>query len=302
MTYASTRALATRLMDAPIAWTHAQIVEQFSIRTLTSALRSRQVTMILPRVYVGVQWSQDFRARLSAMSLWCGEHSVATGLTAAYIYGWVEVPPARLEVLCEHSQRFRGPHWLRIRRTRLPFTIHRHHGIPVASPAETLLCCWGSLPNQVAVGFVIDAAREQRVQLEDLTELLQSRNRVHRKRQLLELVALLADGVESYLEFIATTKVFVGPEFDGFTRQYRIRTSGRHYKLDFYNEAAKVSVELDGAKYHSGDGARRRDIQRDAELAALGVLTMRFSFEDITRRGEWCRRQVLKAVHTRIFT
>lgn len=299
MAYASTDTLVARLRAAPIAWSHARVLETFSIRTLRAALDSRQVTMVLPRVYVGTRWSQDFRARLSAMAEWCGDHSVATGLTAAYVYGWVDVPPGRLEVLCAHSQRFRAPRWLRIRRTRLPFELRRHDGVAVALPAEALLCCWGSLPPQRATGFVIDVIRERGVRIEDLHALVRSRGRIRRRRELMELVSLLATGVESYLEFVAATEVFTGPKFDGFTRQHRISTPEHTYRLDFYNDTAKLSVELDGGAYHSGDDVRRRDIQRDADLASLGILTMRFSFQDLTRRGDWCRRKVLDAVRNR---
>lgn len=299
MAYASTNLLLERLQASPAAWSHARILEEFSIHTLTSALKSRKVTMLLPRVYVGACWSQDFRARLSATAVWCGNHAVATGLTAAYIYGWVDVAPGRLEVLCDHSLRFRAPRWLRIRRTRLPFIRGIHEGYAVATPAEALLCCWNSLPLQRATGFVIDAVRERRVRIEDFDALIRVRKRVPRRRELEELVGLLATGVESYLEFIAATEVFTGPEFDGFTRQHRVRKAEHPYKLDFYSDAAKLSVELDGGRYHSGDDARRRDIQRDADLASLGILTMRFSFQDITRRGDWCRRKVLDAVRNR---
>jgi very-short-patch-repair endonuclease len=69
--------------------------------------------------------------------------------------------------------------------------------------------------------------------------------------------------------------------------------------MDFYHEPSKLAVELDGSRYHSEDGARRRDIERDAELAAIGILTIRFSFQDVTERGAWCRRKVLDAVRHR---
>jgi very-short-patch-repair endonuclease len=113
----------------------------------------------------------------------------------------------------------------------------------------------------------------------------------------MRLLDALAGGVESYLEHLAMTRVFTTRDFAGFTRQHRVRVSGRHYVVDMWHEGAKVAVELDGRIFHSDDEARRRDLERDTDLASVGIITVRFTFEDITGRPEWCRTR-LKAVLT----
>ncbi|WP_258369257.1 DUF559 domain-containing protein [Georgenia satyanarayanai] len=45
--------------------------------------------------------------------------------------------------------------------------------------------------------------------------------------------------------------------------------------------AGKVVVECDGFSYHSGRHEYREDRRRDRALAALGYVTLRFTWEDI---------------------
>ena len=48
------------------------------------------------------------------------------------------------------------------------------------------------------------------------------------------------------------------------------------YTLDFYCEAAKLAVEVDGFAHNTGDRPQR-DARRDAWLAQQGVRTLRFA-------------------------
>ena len=62
---------------------------------------------------------------------------------------------------------------------------------------------------------------------------------------------------------------------------YRQRVVGR-YIVDFYCPLAALVVELDGSQHFEPSGAGR-DMRRDAELAALGLLVLRFSNEEVNR-------------------
>jgi len=110
----------------------------------------------------------------------------------------------------------------------------------------------------------------------------------------------LAGGIDSFLELHATREVFTGPGFPALERHVKVRTSSRVYEADFYHRGARVDIETDGKKFHSDDEARRRDIERDVSLAAAGTLTLRFTFEDIMRRPQWCRAQAIAAINARL--
>ena len=67
-------------------------------------------------------------------------------------------------------------------------------------------------------------------------------------------------------------KALKGGEVDRlrFRRQHPIGP----YVLDFYCDAAKLAVEVDGASHDAGDRPAR-DARRDEWLAAQGVATLR---------------------------
>jgi Protein of unknown function (DUF559) len=46
-------------------------------------------------------------------------------------------------------------------------------------------------------------------------------------------------------------------------------------------------VELDSYRFHSSRAAFERDRERDAELHALGVATVRFTYRQVTTRQQW---------------
>ncbi|WP_430867275.1 endonuclease domain-containing protein [Demequina aurantiaca] len=113
--------------------------------------------------------------------------------------------------------------------------------------------------------------------------------RVKGRRALLRTVAQCAAGAESYLEWHAAEKVFVGKPFDRFIKQYRVVVHGRNYRLDMYDQVTRVAVEVDGAKFHAGTDLWQRDLRRDADLASVGIQTVRFSYRDLHERPQWCR-------------
>lgn len=58
-------------------------------------------------------------------------------------------------------------------------------------------------------------------------------------------------------------------------------------------------MEFDGAAYHAGRDDWQRDLRRDAALAALGWVVLRFSWTDVTERPAFCGAQVVAAYHRR---
>jgi len=63
------------------------------------------------------------------------------------------------------------------------------------------------------------------------------------------------------------------------------------YSLDFYCDAAKLCVEVDG-EAHERDDRPERDARRDAWLAAHGVVTLRIPAVEVLRNLEGVIRRV----------
>ena len=80
-----------------------------------------------------------------------------------------------------------------------------------------------------------------------------------------------------------------------FRRQHSI---GSHI-LDFYAPAVRLAIECDGESHFESDQARADDAARDAALAAEGVVTLRFTNEEIMRNIEGVCMRIQEVVTQR---
>jgi very-short-patch-repair endonuclease len=78
-----------------------------------------------------------------------------------------------------------------------------------------------------------------------------------------------------------------------------IRLPGHTVYLDLYAPAEKVNIELDGGATHSSPADRERDRRRDAALAALGILVVRYTHHRLTHDPDGVRREVLAILAAR---
>ena len=70
--------------------------------------------------------------------------------------------------------------------------------------------------------------------------------------------------------------------------QYEIRINDKIIaRLDFAYVDRRIAIELDGAAYHSGQLAEKRDRQRDNRLGVLGWRVLRFDWDEVTRTPEY---------------
>jgi REase_MTES_1575 len=58
-------------------------------------------------------------------------------------------------------------------------------------------------------------------------------------------------------------------------------------RVDFAYPEQRIAIELDGAAYHSGEVAERRDRRRDNRLGAMGWRVLRFGWNDVTRSPDY---------------
>ncbi len=71
------------------------------------------------------------------------------------------------------------------------------------------------------------------------------------------------------------------------------------YVLDFYCDAAKLCVEIDGEAHNMGDNPAR-DEARDHVLAATGIHTLRFTVPDVMQNLDGVIRHITTAAHPRL--
>ncbi|WP_284327264.1 endonuclease domain-containing protein [Demequina litorisediminis] len=101
------------------------------------------------------------------------------------------------------------------------------------------------------------------------------------------------------LSLRARRDVFAGKRWERWERQGAVTIGTRTVRVDMLHRKARLAVEFDGARFHGDDSQRRRDLERDALLAGAGFTTMRFTWEDIAQRPQWCVTRVLEALRAR---
>jgi len=84
-----------------------------------------------------------------------------------------------------------------------------------------------------------------------------------------------------------------GRRLDGL--QFRRQHPMGSYVLDFFCDAAKLAVEIDG-RSHETAGRPERDARRDAWLAAKGVRVLRISAAEVLRSPEDAALTVLRHI------
>jgi hypothetical protein len=117
--------------------------------------------------------------------------------------------------------------------------------------------------------------------------------------EVIDLAALLAAGCESELEIWGYLHVFDAPRPAPRRARKRAQVGGQWYRLDLAFEHERVVVELDGGAYHASRAQRERDNRRDAALATIGWLTLRFSHERLHHDAAGCGRDTVATLATR---
>jgi very-short-patch-repair endonuclease len=170
-------------------------------------------------------------------------------------------------------------------------------GLPTTVLEQTLVDCWPILPPERRREPVIRAVTDRRTTPARIRRVVDPR--VTDKATLIGLLDLLAIGCHSPLEIWGHQHVFTGPGMPDFRRQVPVRLRSRTVYLDLYAEAEKVNIELDGDAVHASSADRERDLRRDAALAALGILVVRYTHHRLTHDPEGVRREVLAILAVR---
>ena len=208
----------------------------------------------------------------------CGPGALLSHFSAAALWGWV---------------RWREPFEVTVPRERRPKGVHVHrsrvlewrdrtrqHGIPVTSPARTVLDCAPRADEARLTRLVNDALQSGHLARDALAELL-IRCGHHRGAGRLQRFALEGGRpTRSEFEdaFNAFTKRFGLPD-----AELNVDVNGR--EVDAFFRAEGVIVELDGFEFHSSWTAFERDRRQDADALAVGLVTVRVTWDRLIHRS-----------------
>ncbi|MEU7933633.1 DUF559 domain-containing protein [Micromonospora echinofusca] len=164
---------------------------------------------------------------------------------------------------------------------------------------QTLVDSWPILPSAERRAPVIRAVNDRLTTPERLAVALGNAPKLHDRAAFRTLLTRLAEGCRSPLEIWGHERVFTGPGMPAFRRQVRIRVGPRTMYLDLFAERERVDIELDGATTHGDPRQREIDLRRDALLATVGILVVRFAHRRLFHEADDVRRETLAILTNR---
>jgi hypothetical protein len=243
------------------------------------------------RVYAVGHTNLPLEGRFVAAVKACGPRAVLSHHSAAALWGfmqWDERYP-EVTILGTAQRAHRG---LRIHRTTIldRDDTARHRGIPITSPARTLLDLAARLDHRSLRSATRRAQSLHRVNVRQLVAILACHGRRPGSAKLACIVATGPAPTRSELEDAVLDLILRG----GFAHPQvneALRRSGRRVVPDFRWPEQRLVVEADGAAWHDNQLAREDDAERQALLEAHGERVLRVTWDQaIARPGQTLAR------------
>ena len=279
---------------------------RLSPRSVGRWIASGRLVRLHPGWVTVPELADDWTVRAHAATGYAG--GPLSHMSALAVHRAVDVEVTRLDVTVPGTRRVRSSRWLRVHRTRGPLVTVRARGLPATPLPRALVDTWGDAHrtgalrgyDRVARTALIRAVRERRTSPAAVTAELTQRPELPGRASLTQLLDLVAGGCQSELEVFGVLHVLSVPGLPRCVQQHRVVLPGGPVLLDAAWPAVKLAVELDGAAFHGSPDARERDIARDAALAALGWVVLRFSHRRLTRQPGACRAQIAAVYRQRV--
>jgi hypothetical protein len=252
---------------------------------IDNKLRSQRWQPLQRGVYASFSGAPDRLAELWAVVLKAGPKAALSYQTAGELYGLVPKPGGPIHVTVPVGRRtgpIRGAlvhHSRSIDKTRHPVfrpprTRIEETVLDLTQVAATMDQAFDWLARAVGRGLTTEA---------HVRTALVDRQRARWRGDLLIALDDIADGARSVLERRYITGVEQGHGLPAARRQARIVTGTQSRYVDNLYDEAGLAVELDGRTSHPPE-QRRADSRRDNDHASLGIVTLRYSWLDITAR------------------
>jgi len=265
--------------------------------TIDVQLRRGRWQPLYRGVYAAFTGRPPRECLLWAGVLRAGGSAVLSHYTAAELDGLTDSPCRAIHVTVGHECRVRIASE-RPSSIALPIVIHRTGRIeavrhPARTPPRTrvehtiLDLTQVSTSFDEAFSWLCKGCGRRLVTPQRIHAAARSRGRLRWRREILEALPLIANGVHSNLEHRYLRDVEQAHRLPAARRQprmvYRSQLPRAIY-LDNQYDPFGLVVELDGSADHLAED-RWRDIHRDNSNATAGKVTLRYSYADVTRRA-----------------
>jgi hypothetical protein len=257
-------------------------------------LRTGRWQTLYRAVYATFTGTPSRQSLLWAAVLRCGPTGVLSYHTAAELDGLTDRAAAVIHVTISNRKRFviSGAE----RQSGVPpIAVHRSSRIesaahPTRLPPRTRIEETALDLTQIAasldqaVGWLASACGRRLTRPDLLRAAIESRERFRWRADLAAALDEIGNGAHSALEFRYVRDVERRHGLPTAIRQARLVAGSRIRYLDNLYAEVGVAVELDGQVAHPVE-ARWRDIHRDNALSHAGLVTLRYSWSDVTIRS-----------------
>lgn len=241
---------------------------------LRHRLRTGALLKVHPGVYRVGHRAPSLEARYMAAVKACGRDAVLSGLSAAHLLGLTDRAPATIEVTAPTERRVAGIRVRRARRGALETTIVR--GIPVTTAPRTLVDIAASLDSHDLARACHEASVRYRC-TPDRVEAVLARRPTSPGAEGLRRV--LHGDVEVSLSKLERRFIALLREEGLKLPETNVPASGR--RVDCRWPEQRLTVELDGYRYHRSRYAWERDRRREREAHARGDEFRRYTYGDV---------------------
>lgn len=221
----------------------------------------------------------------------CGPDAVLSHFSTAALLGYVRWDGRHPEVTVLRSGT-RVHRRIRVHRTQTldPQDVARYRGIPITSPARTLIDLAGALDYRRLRRAVRQAQSLRHVELRQLTEALARLGPRRGSRNLRRILATGPAPTRSELEDVVLDLI-LGGGLEHPDVNVPLVVAGRRVVPDFRWPSQRLVVEADGAAWHDDRLSREDDAERQALLEAHGERVLRVTWkQSITRPSETLAR------------
>jgi very-short-patch-repair endonuclease len=233
-------------------------------------LRSGELLQVYRGVYRVGHRAPSVEARYLAAVWACGRGALLSGRAAGHLLELIATPPSMPEVTAPTERRIPG---IRTHRNRTPVEATVWRGIPVTSPARTLV----DLSSVLAVADLARACHEAGIRYGtapgEVEAILGGRPGAKALRRVLR-------GDEHVLLSALERRFIALIRREGLPLPVANRPAGGRY-VDFRWVEQRLTVEVDGYRYHSSRHAWELDRRREREAYARGDDFRRYTYGDV---------------------
>ena len=238
------------------------------------------------RIYRGVYFAGHGPwpplARECAAVLICSPGAMIRGESAALAWRLPIEYDGRVQVAVV-GRRIRGPRGIDVRQigSLRRGELRRVGGIPVTSPALTLLEIAGTQPAGILAKAINEARVRRLVRADELAATVMAHEKRRGSRALARLLSQEASTLATESEAESRClAVMVEHGLEPTRSQAEIGP----YRVDFLYEPERLIVEVDGYRYHGTRYRFLHDRRRSAYLVARGYVVFPISWSDLVER------------------